>query len=88
MQRDPTPLNRNPNRNYRKDEMPRDGGYIAQRQDVNYVKQNQRNIVNEHQRPAPPTTEEKNAVIHKPKDYGKVPQYLNKYKKEREEADR
>ena len=52
---------------------------------MNYVKQNQRNIINEHQRPAPLSTEEKNAVVQKPKNYGKVPEYLNKFNRERED---
>jgi hypothetical protein len=41
--------------------------------------------VNEHQRPAPLSTEEKNAIVQKPKNYGKVPAYIDKFNKERED---
>lgn len=68
-----------------KEAIPREQGYIAQRQETNYVRQNQRNIVNEHSRPAPLSTEEKNAIVQKPKNYGKVPAYIDKFNKERED---
>lgn len=34
------------------------------------------------------TTEEKNAIVNKPKNYGKVPEYINKYNREREDQAR
>ena len=61
---------------------------LADRRDVNYVKYNQDRVqMEQHQgrRQAAPSESDAGAVI-KPKNYGKVPEYIHKYNREREAA--
>lgn len=60
--------------------MPRELGQLHPRNEINYVKQNYKNIANEHSRPVQTKPD-----APKPRNYGKVPEYLNKFNKQRDE---
>lgn len=55
--------------------VPKEYANLNPRHEMNFVKQNQRNIANEHYRPIIPQSE----VMQNHKNFGKVPEYLNKF---------